>query len=152
MDRVSRERISMARLLLICSIIWIHLPPLYSLNALGTSVPDTIQAFFSHGVFRAAVPLLTAISAYIIFASGLHGQPVRLWRKKISTLVVPLLIWNIPSMLVIFLTQKFGWGEHVYRVSLYPLDPVNWVNALTGLTASPANYPLYFLRDLFALV
>jgi succinoglycan biosynthesis protein ExoH len=145
------KRIWVTRYFMVIGIVVLHLPPYQPLNELGSSLFDYIKAFFSHGVFRATVPMLTVLSGFLIFQFNLQVQPLLLVTKKVKTVLVPLIIWNIPFVIAIYISQKYSVLSHEFSAILYPFDFFNWINALTGLFNSPANYPLNFLRDLFAV-
>jgi len=145
------KRIWVTRYFMVIGIIVLHLPPYQPLNELGFSFFDLIKAFFSHGVFRATVPVLTVISGFLVFQANLHLHPFQFLSKKTTTVLIPLVIWNIPLVILIYLSQKYNILSHEFSAELYPFDLLNWVNALTGLFGTPANYPLNFLRDLFAV-
>lgn len=151
LDEDISRRIWITRYFMIIGIIVLHLPPYQPLNEAGNSFFDYIKAFFSHGVFRATVPLLTTISGYLTFKLGLHYYPMRLLLNKISSLLIPLLLWNIPIAIAVFLIQKYDLSSHVFSLKLYPIDTLSWINSVTGLYESPINYPLNFLRDLFVV-
>jgi len=136
---------------MVIGIIVLHLPPHQPLNELGSSFFDYIKAFFTYGVFRATVPVLTVMSGFLVFRSGHQLQPLRLLAKKTSSILVPLIIWNIPFVAAIYVSQKYNILSHDFSAGLYPFDTLSWINALTGLLETPANYPLSFLRDLFAV-
>ncbi|WP_133153834.1 acyltransferase family protein [Vibrio sp. 10N.261.55.A7] len=150
MDKEISERIWITRYFMVIGIIILHLPPSQPLNEV-ISVFDHIKAFFTHGVFRATVPVLTVLSGYLVFQSGLYLEPVKLVSKKVKTVLFPLIIWNIPFVVAIYLSQRYGLLSHNFSDTLYPFDALSWINALVGLFESPANYPLNFLRDLFAV-
>jgi succinoglycan biosynthesis protein ExoH len=145
------RRIWITRYLMVIGIVLLHVPPYQSLAELGNSPLDLIKSFFSHGLFRATVPVLTAISGYLIFRSELWRQPRRLLQKKVSTLLVPMIVWNLPFALAVFMLQKNHLVDHAFAASLYPFDAGNWLNAVIGMTGNPVNYPLNFLRDLFVI-
>lgn len=62
-----------------------------------------------------------------------------------------MILWNMPVAFLIFLSQKYHLINHEFSEILYPGSLLSWVNAVTGFLGSPANYPLNFLRDLFAV-
>lgn len=136
---------------MVIGIIVLHLPPYQPLNELGSSIFDYIKAFFTHGVFRATVPVLTVLSGFLIFQFNLHLRPIKLFSKKTKAVLVPLILWNIPFVIAIYISQKYSVLSHEFSAVLYPFDLLSWINALTGLFDQPANYPLNFLRDLFAV-
>lgn len=145
------RRIETARLLMILGIVLLHLPPYVPLSEVGTDAFSFIKAFFAHGVFRAAVPVLTAISGYLVFKSALVEKPLELLQKKSSSILLPLLIWNIPLAVAVFLLQMYGVISHSFSAQLYPVNLHDWVDAVTGLYSQPINYPLNFLRDLYVV-
>lgn len=136
---------------MVIGIVILHLPPYSPLSHTGYSAFDFIKAFFSHGVFRAAVPVLTALSGYLLFLSNIKAQPLELLVKKSSSILFPLIVWNLPIVILIFLSQKYNILDHEFSAELYPFNLLNWVNAITGFLEAPANYPLNFLRDLFII-
>ncbi|MFT6099263.1 MAG: succinoglycan biosynthesis protein ExoH [Arenicella sp.] len=145
------KRIWVTRYFMVIGIIVLHLPPYQLLSEIGPSIFDYIRAFFSHGLFRATVPMLTVLSGFLIFQFNLHLQPFELLSKKVKSVLVPLIIWNIPFVIAIYISQKYSVISHEFTAILYPFDSLSWINALTGLFGPPANYPLHFLRDLFAV-
>lgn len=151
MDAELSKRLWITRYLMVMGIVVMHLPPYQPLHELGNAPLDYIKAFFTHGVFRATVPLLTVVSGYLVFTSGLHRTPLRLLRKKTSSILLPLIVWNAPLVALIFLVQAYALSSHAFSATLYPFDLQQWLNALIGLQAPPVNYPLFFLRDLFVL-
>jgi len=151
LDTDIARRIWVTRYLMVIGIVVLHVPPYESLGELGLSAFDLIKAFFSHAVFRTTVPVLTALSGYLLFRSALYEKPLLLLKKKTKSVLVPLVLWNVPVVLAIFLVQKHQLVDHAFSARLYPFELMPWVNALTGLFEAPANYPLNFLRDLFVL-
>jgi succinoglycan biosynthesis protein ExoH len=144
-------RIWAVRYFMVLGIIVLHLPPLVPLIDSGNSVFDLFRAFLVHGVFRATVPLLTVISGFLLFQSTLPSQPLRLLQKKTRTLLLPLILWNLPFAILIYMTQRYNLGVHDFSRQLYPFSLSSWIDVFTGLRSLPGNYPLNFLRDLFAV-
>jgi succinoglycan biosynthesis protein ExoH len=151
MDKEISNRIWATRYLMVIGIIILHLPPYQPLNELGSSFFEYVKAFFSHGVFRATVPVLTVMSGFLIFNSGLQLKPKKLFSKKVNTIFVPLIICNLPLAIAVFFIQKYSILNHDFSAQLYPFVISHWLNAITGLFGSPINYPLNFLRDLFVI-
>ena len=151
MDKGISRRIAITRYFMVIGIVILHLPPTQTLSELGTSFLDIIRAFFTYGAFRTTVPVLTVLSGFLLFRSGLHFQPLKLLSKKTTSILVPMLIWNIPVVIILYFTQKSGVITHGFTTKLYPVEFYNWLNALTGMFENPANYPLNFLRDLYVV-
>ncbi|MEM8833004.1 MAG: acyltransferase [Pseudomonadota bacterium] len=151
LDKDISQRIAIARVFLIFGIIVIHVPPSLPLAELSQAPFDLIRGFFTHGLFRGSVPVLTMISGYLLFHSQIDQQFNQLIKKKSRSLLLPLILWNIPLLVVVFIIQQQGLMQHDFSAQLVPFDWLNWLNALTGLTGVTINYPLNFLRDLFVL-
>ncbi len=146
MDKVLSNRIWVTRYLMVIGIVILHIPPYQPLSDLGDSPIDIVKAFFSHGLFRATVPVLTVLSGFLMFQLGAYRNPRAMLSQKVSTLLVPLLVWNVPFAVIVYLAQRYGLTAHDFSAQLYP-----FVNATAGLAGPPINFPLNFLRDLFAV-
>jgi len=145
-----RQRISLLRILMIFGVVLLHTPPYVPIAEVGTHPFDLLKALFQHAVFRTTVPVLTCISGYLLFRASLDQQPRKLALKKFCTIVVPFLFFNLILLAAADLLQN---GLHVrLGDTVVPNDTRGWMNAAFGLTASPINYPLNFLRDLIALM
>lgn len=148
---ILHKRIWLTRYLMVIGIVVLHTPQYQPLSELTLAPFDFIKAFFSHALFRTTVPVLTVISAYLLFSSSLISKPLMLFKKKTSSILLPLIIWNIPIVLAIYLVQRYELLSHSFSVQLHPFSVIAWLDATTGIFSSPANYPLNFLRDLFVL-
>lgn len=142
-------RIELARILLISAIVIHHLRipaelSLYSWDNLGY-----LRGFLQIGIFKTATSTLTVISGYLCFSNTFENAPGKFISKKFRTLFVPMLVWNIPFALLLYYYQSKGAYAAKYD-DLASGDIFNWLNALLGLTRSPADEPLHFLRNLFA--
>ena len=151
LDQDISRRISIAKFLMIIGVVIIHIPPYTALPDLAFNFTDTTKAFFSHAFFRAGVPILAAISGYLLFRSSLHLNMPKLIIKKARTLIIPLIIWNIPFAIVIVAVQYYN--PHIYDAAyiLYPFSLEGWLNGVFSMYNPPFNKPLYFLRDLFVI-
>ena len=145
-----RRRIALLRFLMIFGVVLLHTPPYVPIKEVGTGAFDLFKAFFQNAVFRTTVPVLTAISGYLLFRSMLDRQPGKLALKKFCTIVVPFLFFNLLLLGAVDFLEN---GLHVrLGEDMVPDDPRGWANAAFGLFDSPINYPLNFLRDLVVLM
>jgi Acyltransferase family len=151
MDRQLSKRIQIARYLMVCGIIFIHVPPIDTETVTNNAYFLFFRAFWVDAVFRGTVPVLTCISAYLIFLYSKDKKPLALIRSKAESIVLPMIIWNLPVVLVIYLMQKYGVVDYPFRLDLYPFKIATFLDATFGITDRPANFPLFFLRDLFVL-
>ena len=149
-DRDIRDRIALLRFVMIFGVIVLHTPAYVPMTALGTGWFDLTKAFFQLAVFRATVPVLTVISGFLLFGAMLDREPGRLWRKKGRTILIPFLFFNL-ALLPFALSAEHFAGVKLSD-ALWPFDPAIWLNAAFGISDSPINYPLNFLRDLLVLI
>ncbi|MBB3998791.1 succinoglycan biosynthesis protein ExoH [Aureimonas pseudogalii] len=110
-----------------------------------------IRSILCDGLFRVTVPVLTAISGYLLFRSGLDRRWGDLVSRKSRTILLPLVVWNLPLVVALYVVEARHLTGHAFVAPAYPFDLANWIDMTLGLTAQPVNYPLYFLRDLIVL-
>lgn len=101
---------------------------------------------------RASVAALSFISGYLLALSTLKKATTKFipfLQGKISTVLVPMLVWNL--VYIILVVSAFLVMNHYHRI--IPVfsegDPLGIVNIFTGLSGDPANFSLFFIRDLF---
>lgn len=147
---VVSERIAILRYVMIVGIVILHTPPYVPIAEVGSGLFDQIKAFFQNAAFRASVPVLTVISGYLLFRAGIDRDWRKLANKKVRTLLIPFLVFNLGLLGAAYAGQRWLGISSSYQ--LIPFDSETWLNAAFGLTALPINYPLNFLRDLLALM
>ena len=145
------KRIALLRFAMIFGIVILHTPPYIPLEQTGAGLFDFIKAFCQHALFRSTVPVLTCVSGYLLFNAGLDQKIRVLVTKKTRTLLIPLIVWNLPLVLALYVIQSKGLMTHDFSATLYPFDPLKMIDKTLGLFSLPVNYPLNFLRDLFIL-
>lgn len=140
----------MLRFLMIFGVVILHVPQYVPLNEMGGTWFDFVKAFCQHALFRSTVPVLTLISGYLLFNSALHVAPLNLWKKKLHSLAIPFLVFNLIVLGVAYIAQaKLGF---TMSYDLLKADAGTWLDAMFGVTNSPINYPLNFLRDMMMLM
>lgn len=149
-QKIVFDRIAMLRYLMIVGIVVLHTPPYVPVAEMGPGLFDFIKAFFQSAMFRATVPVLTVISGYLLFQSGLDQHWMRLAKKKTRTIIVPFLVFNLIVLAGAFGAQSMFGLRMSYQ--LLPFDLHTWIDAAFGFKNSPINYPLNFLRDLIVLM
>lgn len=145
-----RQRIALLRFVMIFGVIVLHTPAYVPMSEVGNGWFELTKAYFQLAVFRATVPVLTVISGFLLFGAALDREPARLLRKKGSTILIPFLFFNLALL-------PFALGAEVFAgielsSPLWPFDAATWLNAAFGISGSPINYPLNFLRDLLVLI
>jgi succinoglycan biosynthesis protein ExoH len=150
-DEEISERIAILRYLMVFGIIVLHTPYYVPLTEIGPGAFDFIKALFQHAIFRTSVPILTFVSGYLLFNTTLDLQFKKLVVKKIQTILVPLIIFNLPVAVAVYLVQANQLMDYQFSTRLYPFDHAIWADAVLGLFGATINYPLNFLRDLFLI-
>ena len=144
------QRIAMLRFLMIFGVVLLHTPPYVPIAHIGTGPFDLLVATIQHAIFRTSVPVLTFISAYLLFRSGLDQKPVELTRKKLRSIAIPALVFNLVVLAGFVLVSELAGKSMTDRQPIAGAQA--WLNAAFGLTEAPINYPLNFARDLLVLM
>lgn len=145
------KRIQIARYLMVCGIVFIHIPPVEPEIITSNTYFLLFRAFWVDAVFRGTVPVLTCISAYLIYRSDKDKKAFALIKDKSQSLLIPMVIWNLPIVVALYLIQRYTAVDYPFRLNLDPINILTWADATFGITDRPANFPLFFLRDLFVL-
>lgn len=172
--------IAALRLPLAVMVVFIHSfgqPAEHPINwaELGSvDVYNIIRVFGSHVVSQIAVPTFFLISGYLFFIkmqkadwSFYKAQ----WTKRIRTLLVPYLIWNLLAVLYIVPLKLMGilingkpWSglmEYLsdnmtlaifWNINSWGGGRITLLQQVTEPRFGPASVPLWFLRDLMVAV
>lgn len=150
------ETIGVLRFPLIVLVVFAHMLPFEQQPVHLSWDPGEIYVLvsevISHHLGRLPVPCFFLFSGYFFFLKvtswSPNGYKVQI-KKRIKTLVIPYMIWNLILIIAIlaknFVFQKTGLGtdegyESLQRSSVYELF---W--------GGPINFPLWFLRDLIVM-
>lgn len=128
-----------ARVLCILALVYVHAPPY------GDALPHALLS--SEGVLwswreivgRTSVALLSVVSGFLVVRLEGGGGWAANMRRKVTTLIVPLLLWNGLTVLKNIAES----GGHAIP------GPAQLPRLLLALDGFPATVPTYFLRDLF---
>lgn len=95
---------------------------------------------------RASVATLSLISGYLLYRSFSRKPLFSIVRQRSQALLVPMLTWNL-----IFLVAAMSLAIIGFNSSVIPslADPLEMLNAVTGILGPTANESLFFMRDLF---
>jgi succinoglycan biosynthesis protein ExoH len=150
LDKNVRSRFDLLRFVMIVGVVLLHTPQYVPITEIGSDSFSLFKAFFQNALFRTTVPVLTFISGYLVFHSNIDQSPVKLLAKKSRSLLLPFMVFNLPLLALAWLAQTQAGIKLSY--DLTSSDPMSWLNMAFGLTGSPINYPLNFLRDMMALM
>lgn len=148
----SSRKISNLNSFLILLVLYIHT---YFSEASGFPVARALQCFWgTNGISRVAVPLFFLISGILFFNNieQLSDCFVK-QRKRVSTLLIPYILWNIIFVLWYVVVQMVPIAG-----SFLNADYVDMVfghgalNAVKQLLYLPVGFHLWFLRDLIIMV
>lgn len=157
-----KEKIAFLRIFLVIALVMLHFEGLY-----GTSVNPRDGYFGQEFTFASiiisfvcfiaytAVPALSVISGYLFFMGADRRTPPRFamkWRKRLSSLVLPFVIWGGLFATLGFLAARAGTG--LFEARFLP-GPDLWkafLNAWIGYSANPLAGQLWFVRDLIVTV
>jgi succinoglycan biosynthesis protein ExoH len=145
------QRLSLARLLMIVLVVYVHFPlEVPQVRSVADISPLEPAYIASATVLRFSVTILTIMSGLIMFAKGGDRLGMTTIWRKVRTLVVPFLFFNLTLVAALFLAQRLGLlsGQ---RLNLLTTDLTTWADATIAWSTRPVNYPLYFLRDLFVI-
>lgn len=145
------RRISMLRFILIGVVVFLHIADPAPISALDFSnTLEVARAFTQDLLGRICVPALTMISGYLLFSAKLDLAPLKLYKKKTRTLLIPFFVFNICYVAILALIE-YSTGYVAVRTIL-EAEPGRIMNILFSIDKKPLNVPLHFLRELFVLV
>lgn len=153
------ERISLLRLPLIIGVVFLHAydpvigKSIYLQYAGGTKF---MANYISEGLATLSAPLLFLLAGYLFFY-GVRPGPGWFSRKivkRVKTLLVPLVSWNLICLLLTSVAQASPATAEYFSGRSTPIASFNaldYLNAIVGVTSHPIAYQLWFIRDLIVL-
>lgn len=136
------------------TIEWMRFPMAVAVVIIHSECWGVAKDYFSTILFaqvicRIAVPCFFFFSGFLFF-KGLEEWNYAVWKQKmkrrIHSLLIPYLIWNLLAVLLIY-------GYNYFASINNPNHPFVSFGGLTGIMLNsgdglPADFPLWFLRDL----
>jgi succinoglycan biosynthesis protein ExoH len=147
------NRIAMLRPILIFGVVFVHVEGVSGdPSNVDPGLFMTFASYFKNAVFRGTVPTMSLIAGFLLFSQGLDQAPMKLFKKKFTTLLVPFVILNLACYLMMDVLTR-ALGPDVYpSFSRMQEATGGWnfdrLNVLFGITSYPVNAPLYFVRDM----
>lgn len=168
-SRVSREAnlpltIEVARVVLVIGLVFLHYfsyPNSRTSPFIGYDPEHHPFATFVNSfvllIFFSAVPLLSTISGWLFF--NLAADPLatirRRMRGRVSSLFLPLVVWNAAAILigfVLYLVAPTSGLRGEFNLDYAHAGVFDYLNALVGITRLPIAFQFWFVRDLFLSV
>ena len=169
-SRILSQAIEIARFPMMLLIVFIHSD--ICGDTIGGDMPTAaydVIYYISQTLARIAVPIFFFISGFLYFYNKDVGTPYfyrNQLKKRVKTLLVPYLLWNLIAIL-------FTWFKtQPYMASFFPrmvgvkLGFIDFINAFGPFSflpehgflgnydpaSAPADVPLWFIRDLMAIM
>jgi len=163
LDKKSSLRLTIIRFPLIVGVVFIHASSSFVSVANGTIglshvnvISEFVKNIISHGIARIAVPLFFVISGYLFFISIEWTGAVYFLKikKRIKTLLIPFLFWNILLVLVMIIAQSYSATQTFFagKKILETYSFWDYCNAVLGINRSPISHQFWFIRDLMIVV
>lgn len=168
--KLQSQTIGFLRFPLMLMVVFIHAPhtkgDMQSVNYYNMSGEDiyTIVVALAHTLTNVAVPAFFMFSGFLFFYNTKSFTKEIYFgklQKRISSLLIPYLIWNIvPLILSLVLSLKNGTFDQFWSslsekggVATIFWNYSTWTNKVTNqVYFGPALLPLWFLRDLILTV
>jgi succinoglycan biosynthesis protein ExoH len=154
--------IGFARIVLIVGLVFVHYDRFPNLaSALSDGIDLHAHAFASWlgsavlFFFYSVVPLLSMVSGWLFFSfeprDAMKAIKRRMWRRFIS-LYMPLVAWNAFYLICIYAFFAYDPASGFFHNLEYTLPlshPMDFINAIFGVTHRPIGFQFWFVRDLF---
>ena len=141
---------------LICMVVFVHSPGTFPTQTVewsldGWNIYHFVSEMISGLMFSIATCWFFTFRGYLFFRNLSEGEFSFQWvtrkgKKRIRSLLIPYLIWNALAVIASFIVNGLFSLIHLETSSGNPepitFDPLYWF--VTG----PADFPLWFLRDL----
>ena len=155
-DPALSERVSIARVVCILGMIWVHVPGA-ALDGVGRAfdpldLPATFRAFLVESVGRSSAALLSVVSGWLCARVLLGGRTAReLVPARARAMLVPMLFWGLVT---VALYAAMSLVRPTFLSSSGPLDAstvLRWIDSVAFVTSAPSGPTLHlsFMRDLF---
>ena len=119
------------------------------------SITSSTEYWFSNGLIRFMIPLLFMISGYL-YALGDDNPYKSRIKKRVSTLLVPYLIWSAFALAFTYYLQQFPITTQALKDAQLdqlgdnrPYNLFTWKDLLLRWTLFPIAFQLWFLKCLF---
>jgi len=175
-DKLLSETISWLRLPMMIGVVFIHLNPPVNIQLVDYStfqwidLHTLIGTLCSRTIPHIAVPFFFMISGFFYFYKLKFFNfeiYIEKTKKRLKSLLLPYLIWNIIPLVLMFLLMPFI--VDTPRWFYYDFTKGNFFNLFWGfyqsvgdrptdilghslLFTAPYNFPLWFLRDLIVII
>lgn len=113
--------------------------------------------FLQRNIFSLAVPIFYFLSGYLFFRDGIPSTSGYLlkWRRRIRSLLIPYLLWNLLGLLLLLLKKTSLLEQHFPQYSTFSPDIATllegfWILPVEG-AVGPYDFVLWFIRNLIII-
>lgn len=157
MQESTSELIRALRIFLIIGLVFVHFGPypdstldpnsgIHNAEYIGASALNSFLLY----VFLSSVPILSAISGYLLCFNGAPKLFPAL-RKRALTIVLPAFLWTSLWLLLAFVLYRIGQASGQFTYYDYGFNNFNWLtflNGTIGVTEEPFAIQFWFVHDL----
>src|SRR5688500_12277527 len=156
--------INFSRISLIVGLVFLHyesypnsrISPFRGMDTEHFQVATFVNSFVLF-FFFSVVPLLSMVSGWLFFSftSDARDQLLSRMGKRFKSLYIPLVLWNLLYLAILW--SVFAVNSHSpilegINVNFETAGPVDYFNAVFGVTHHPVGFQFWFVRDLFVTV
>lgn len=156
--------INFSRITLIVGLVFLHyesfpnsqISPFRGMNTEAFQVATFVNSFVLF-FFFSVVPLLSMVSGWLFFSFTDNARSELLGRmgKRFRSLYIPLILWNLLYLLILWAIFAVNSGSailHDINLDFATAGPLDYFNAVFGVTHHPIGFQFWFVRDLFVTV
>ena len=149
-SKYNNSKIKILNTVLIMMVLYIHS---FYIEGTNYEIAYAIQRFLgTSGIMSVATQLFFSISGFLFFYNiETIKECFPKIKKRIRTLIVPYLIWNIIFVLWYIALEEIPFASKFINGSIQD-NFNNFIDSVYFLFIKPANFPLWFLRDLIVFV
>jgi len=164
MGKLSTEdsaRLTALRFPLIVGVVYIHA----NNDRVGVPAPPggpervvhLVRMALSGELAAVAVPLFFLVAGFLFFVGAPLDRAAfgAKLRRRVRTLLVPYLLWNVALALTLALVYTLPAARGLLsgaQGQFIEAGPLAWADALLGVTRPPVAYQFWFIRDLMLVV
>jgi surface polysaccharide O-acyltransferase-like enzyme len=147
MDKYLSDKIKLLSFLAIVLVVILHSNNgfLFFYQTSWTDYSVFTKNFISNNVTLIAVPFFFTFSGYLFFINYNATSLLKKLKKRITTLILPYLIWSAIGLVTLFVFSKAWWFESNY------FDQFSLTKLIFSLSVKPIPFQLWFLRNLILL-
>lgn len=156
--------INFSRISLIVGLVFLHyesypnsrISPFRGMDTEHFQVATFVNSFVLF-FFFSVVPLLSMMSGWLFFSftDDARHQLLSRMGKRVRSLYIPLVLWNLLYLAIlwsIFVANSHSPILEDINVNFETAGPIDYFNAVFGVTHHPIGFQFWFVRDLFVTV